>query len=267
MSFLIGVVVSMSSRQIIQYLFYVCPLFFFRAGLIHVANGYQGAALPSELANIKYTVAYAEVDESTGGIHAIINKVFSADRVESEVFLICCHICDEIFLILPSLGTLVVIGGTPGSVKAAVEEVRATASGAVQEVRVLLCLPGKVYSLIFLFWDFFPAKVMSLDVNGKLSSSCSGGKLSLQVSRRGCYEQQGYDVSGVFYVWKDAFRGHNLIKFYIFIFVVSITAVAEGGDGGERHHQPPPAALRVRGGDSGGDLYPTAQEGKGIHFH
>jgi hypothetical protein len=48
--------------------------------------------------------------------------------------------------IKPFIGALVVIAGEAGNVKAAVDEIRATASGVVQEARILFCLPGKVFS-------------------------------------------------------------------------------------------------------------------------
>ncbi len=49
-----------------------------RAGLIHVAVGAPGSALPADLSAIKYVMAFCEIGESDPGVHAIVNKIFAS---------------------------------------------------------------------------------------------------------------------------------------------------------------------------------------------
>ncbi len=49
-----------------------------RAGLIHLACGEAGLALPKELLCLRYEMVYVEVDEDTTGVHAIVAKLFGS---------------------------------------------------------------------------------------------------------------------------------------------------------------------------------------------
>ena len=51
-----------------------------RAGLIHIALGTPGSALPSELASIKFVMAFCEIGEADSWVHAIVNKLFAAGK-------------------------------------------------------------------------------------------------------------------------------------------------------------------------------------------
>ena len=51
-----------------------------RAGLIHIALGSPGSPLPVELQAIKFDAAFIEIGENATGIHAVLSKVFAANR-------------------------------------------------------------------------------------------------------------------------------------------------------------------------------------------
>lgn len=73
----------------------------FSAGLIHIAIGSPGAALPGDLANIKFTLAFVEVNDEIAGVHAIVNRIFGSDRDDLKKKLWVSHLRQGNFKIIP----------------------------------------------------------------------------------------------------------------------------------------------------------------------